>query len=230
MVIKKVLAIIVACAIVGIPIFAYATLDVEEKLATNSTSDEVNVSTVDEVEVMITEPPTEKSTEKPTELLTEPPTEVNTEIVEEITFELETNNPCEPVPPEEPNTGLNSSTSSYTYSLSEDERYIVECLVMGESGYMSYELQVLTAQCILNACLESGLQPSSVMDVYQYYGWNNNPTESVKSAVKDVFDNGYRLTDEPILFFYAPHLCTSSWHESQRYILTQDGIRFFARW
>lgn len=227
MVIKKVLAIIVACAIVGIPIFAYATLNVREKPVTTSTIDEVLISTFDEVKFVATEPPTEK----PTEVVTEAPTEVSTEIPpEEIEVKVENNNPCAPIPPEEPDTGLNSSTSSYTYSLSEDERYIVECLVMGESGYMSYELQVLTAQCILNACLESGLKPSSVMDVYQYYGWNNNPTESVKSAVKDVFDNGYRLTDEPILFFYAPHLCTSSWHESQRYILTQDGIRFFARW
>lgn len=232
MIFKKTLSIILSFVLAGSSALAFATLDVEDVHSVDSsTVDEVYVSTIDEVKALATELPTEKPTEKLTEPPTKAPTEPPTELfAENVELEVENNTPCSPAPPEEPNTGLTPSTSGFAYNLSDDERYIVECLVMGESGYMSYELQVLTAQCILNACLESGLQPSSVMHVYQYYGWNNNPTETVKSAVSAVFDEGYKLTSEPILYFYAPHLCYSSWHESQRYILTQDGIRFFAKW
>lgn len=38
------------------------------------------------------------------------------------------------------------------YSLSDNERRIVECIVMGEAGHQSYRGKVLVAQCILNAC------------------------------------------------------------------------------
>jgi spore germination cell wall hydrolase CwlJ-like protein len=116
------------------------------------------------------------------------------------------------------------------FYLSDYERKVVECIVMGESGGESYHSQVLVAQCILNGCKKEGVQPSVLRTKYRYSGWHNNPTNSVKKAVSDVFDNGYKLTNEPILYFYAPALCTSAWHESQRFVIELDGQRFFAPW
>lgn len=182
-----------------------------------ATVDEIQITTPDEATVAQTEEQTDPPTEAPTEPETDPP------VVEYSSPEVNNGS-------YESSSTLTPSTSNDVFYLSDEERYIAECLVMGESGHNSYELQVLTAQCILNACLADGLQPSQVMSVYQYFGWNNNPTDSVKQAVSAVFSDGYRLTDEPILYFYAPHLCYSDWHESQRYVLTQDGIRFFTRW
>ena len=98
---------------------------------------------------------------------------------------------------------------------------------MGEAGAEPYEGQMLVAQCILNACERDNLLPSEVRMEYKYSGWNENPTDSVKLAVKEVFDNGVKAIDEPILYFYAPAICNSSWHESQVFVVEVGGHRFF---
>ena len=113
------------------------------------------------------------------------------------------------------------------YKLTEEERQVVENIVMGEAGAEPYEGQMLVAQCILNACERDNLLPSEVRVEYKYSGWNENPNDSVKLAVKEVFDNGVKAIDEPILYFYAPDLCNSSWHESQVFVVEVGGHRFF---
>lgn len=113
------------------------------------------------------------------------------------------------------------------YYLTDEERSIVERIVMGESGGESYEGQVLVAQCLLNASLKDGIQPSEVRTKYKYAGWNNNPSESVKRAVSAVFDDGFKITEEPILYFYSPKNCYSGFHESQVFVVEVGGHRFF---
>ena len=113
------------------------------------------------------------------------------------------------------------------YDLTEEERQVVENIVMGEAGSEPYEGQMLVAQCILNACERDNLLPSDVRIEYKYRGWNENPNDSVKLAVKEVFDNGVKAIDEPILYFYAPAICNSSWHESQVFVVEVGGHRFF---
>ena len=117
-----------------------------------------------------------------------------------------------------------------SFFLSDYERWIVECIVMGESGSESYEGQILVAQCIVNACLKDGLQPSEVRTKYKYSGWRENPSESVKDAVSSVFDDGCRLVEECILYFYAPKYSKGSWHETQQFVIEVGGHRFFAEW
>lgn len=116
------------------------------------------------------------------------------------------------------------------YELSDEQRRIVENIVMGESGSESYLGQRLVALCIVNACLKDNILPSEVRVKYQYAGWNENPTDSVKKAVSSVFDDGDLPSDEQILYFYAPKWCKSAWHETQRYIMTEGGHKFFAEW
>ena len=113
------------------------------------------------------------------------------------------------------------------FHLTDYERWVAECIVMGESGGESYEGQILVAQCILNACLKNDIQPSEVKTKYKYSGWKENPTKSVKKAVSVVFDLGEKIVDEPILYFYAPSLCESKWHETQIFIVESGGHRFF---
>lgn len=116
------------------------------------------------------------------------------------------------------------------FYLSDYEREVTEYIVMGESGGEPYDGQVAVAQCILNAALKDGIQPSQVKTKYKYSGWNTNPTESVKEAVSAVFDNGYKITDEKIMYFYAPKYCKSRWHETQKFVTEIGGHRFFAEW
>ena len=101
---------------------------------------------------------------------------------------------------------------------------------MGESEGESYEGQMLVAQCLLNACLRDGLQPSEVRVKYMYAGWNESPSENIKSAVSAVFDDSYKVTDEFILYFYAPKYSKGKWHETQRFVIEVGGHRFFAEW
>lgn len=114
--------------------------------------------------------------------------------------------------------------------LSDYERWVAECIVMGESGGESYNGQILVAQCLLNACLKDNLLPSEVQTKYKYSGWNDSPSDSVKNAVKAVFDDGYKVTNEFILYFYAPKYSQGKWHETQRFIIEVGGHRFFAEW
>ena len=116
------------------------------------------------------------------------------------------------------------------FCLSDYERNVAECIVMGEAGNQSYEGQILVAQCLFNACLKEGLKPSEIKTEYRYSGWHENPSDSVKNAVSAVFDDGYKMTEEFILYFYAPKYSKSKWHESQRFVIEEGGHRFFAGW
>ena len=116
------------------------------------------------------------------------------------------------------------------FYLSDYERQVVEKIVMGEAGGEPYEGQVLVAQCILNASLKDGIQPSEVRTKYKYSGWNENPSDDVKNAVSEVFDRGYKAVDEYILYFYAPKYARGTWHETQKFVIELGGHRFFAEW
>ena len=116
------------------------------------------------------------------------------------------------------------------FYLSDYERWVAECIVMGESGGEPYDGQMAVAQCILNACLKDGLKPSEVRKKYKYSGWNDKPTQSVKTAVSSVFDVGDKITDKFILYFYAPKYVDSKWHETQCFVMQIGGHRFFSEW
>lgn len=116
------------------------------------------------------------------------------------------------------------------HELSDYERWVVEAMVMGEAEGESYTGKLLVAQCILNAMLKDDILPSEVRTKYKYSGWNENPSDDVKNAVSEVFDYGYQVTEEPILYFYAPRWCTSAWHETQRFVIEEGGHKFFAQW
>ena len=149
-----------------------------------------------------------------------------------LAFASEPEEPAEPIPEHTPVVWIEAEPweAPPVFELSAEERRTVECIVMGEAGGESYEGKVLVAQCILNACEKDGIQPSEVRIRYQYSGWNESPSEEVREAVAAVFDDGYTLTDEPILYFYAPAYCNGAWHETQRHVLTEGGHKFFAEY
>ena len=121
-----------------------------------------------------------------------------------------------------------SIESGPRFYLSDYERAELESLVMAESGAESYEGQMGVAQCILDACEKEGKQPSEIAIMYRYTKNRPTPNDSVKEAVRAVFDRGEVITDAKILYFYAPALVYSAWHESQTYVLTVGGHKFFA--
>jgi len=114
------------------------------------------------------------------------------------------------------------------YELSTTERDLVERVVMAESEDEPYEGKMLVCQCILNACRLNNKRPAEIVKQYAYAKRRPEPSESVKKAVTAVFDKGETVTDEAIIYFYAPALVESKFHESQRFVCEIGGHRFFA--
>ncbi len=120
-------------------------------------------------------------------------------------------------------------------SISDEDRYIVECIVAGEAKGESYKGKKLVAQCIYNAMLRDGLSAKEVKSKFQYSGWdedlkstNLEAYNEVKMAISEVFDFGMFEVDDDILYFYAPKYCKGDWHESQRFVIEEGGHKFFA--
>lgn len=122
-------------------------------------------------------------------------------------------------------------------TISAQEQETICYIVAGECGYESFEGKMAVAQCIYNAMKQDGLTASQVRDVYQYAGWKTNlASESpenwaeVEYAVKLVFDYGEKVTEENILWFYAPQYSNGAFHNTQRFVMEIGGHLFYAPW
>lgn len=114
------------------------------------------------------------------------------------------------------------------YYLTADERELICEVVMAESGTEPFDGKMAVSQCILNACEKTGKRPAEIVTEYGYTDRRVEPNAETREAVAAVFDAGETVTDAEILYFYAPELVYSAWHESQTYICTIGGHRFFA--
>ena len=167
--------------------------------------------------------------------------QVDKDVVDEIEIEE-----VEPTPEIESIIPSIQSTVAY-YPLTDDERYLIECIVTGEAGNQPYEGKIAVANCILNAWLKEQTTLNEVLDKYGYKIWtslekfemecmeaygNTDLADEVRAAVSQVFDDGDILNEE-ILWFYAPKWMksgTSEWHESQRFVIEIGNHRFFGTW
>ena len=120
------------------------------------------------------------------------------------------------------------------FNLTEAERKTIQYIVAGEAKGEPMEGKMAVAQCILNGMVKSGWSAERVRIEYQYSGWddeleNVNPEAwaEVVEVVSRVFDDGELISDKPILYFYAPDITSSSWHESLNHAVTIEGHKFF---
>lgn len=127
------------------------------------------------------------------------------------------------------NEALQEKADSATYPLTSAERELICGVVMAEAGGQGVEGQMLVAQCIRNACEIDGIDPATAIERYQYAAPKSEVTDDVKRAVSAVFDEGLGYTDEAIMYFYAPDVVYSAWHETQDYVLMHGDHKFFKR-
>ena len=122
------------------------------------------------------------------------------------------------------------------FNLSDDWRLYIECMVAGEVGGEPYDAMLAVAQCIYNAMLKHDYTPEEVRINYQYVGWKSmdvlaaestDAADNVRRAVSQIFDDEDFITNEPILYFYAPAYGRSDWHEAQEYWDTISNSKFF---
>ena len=113
------------------------------------------------------------------------------------------------------------------YTLTDAERYEIASVVTAETTGEPYAGMMAVAQCILQSCEDDGIRPIKAIKKYSYSPNRPEPSAEALRAVQDVFDFGRVASDEPIKFFYAPALVDSAWHETQDYVMTINGHKFF---
>ena len=113
------------------------------------------------------------------------------------------------------------------YQISDSDRETLWHIVQGEAGGESYEGKLWVATCLLNAMRKNDMSAEEVRVAYQYSGWAETVSDDTKKAVSQVFDFG-DATHDSVLWFYAPKLCESAWHESQQFVAEIGGHRFFS--
>ena len=113
------------------------------------------------------------------------------------------------------------------YELTDAERLLVAQVVEAEAKGEPYAGKVAVAQCILQSCEDDGIRPAEAVKKYDYSSARPNASQEALDAVQAVFDFGEVVTSEPIKYFYAPKETKSEWHESQDYVLTINGHKFF---
>lgn len=113
------------------------------------------------------------------------------------------------------------------YTLTDAERWEIASVITAEAEGEPFAGKVAVAQCVLQTCEDEGLRPAEVFAKYSYAKRRPDPTWEALEAVQAVFDFGHLATSEPIKYFYAPALTSGGWHETQVYVLTINGHKFF---
>ena len=116
------------------------------------------------------------------------------------------------------------------YILSATERDLIERVVSAEAADHDFNGKVLVAQCIRNACEIDEIRPEKAIEAFRYAKPRNDVADGVVEAVSAVFDERFRVTELPILYFYSTAGgFKSEWHETQEYVLSYEDHRFFMR-
>ena len=124
---------------------------------------------------------------------------------------------------------------SYTGSVIElttENRELLERLVMGESGNQGFVGAALVAQTIHDTMLlDNCYDVMTIKQTHEYSGkLDTEPNEDVKKACALIFDDGGMAVKHQLVYFYAPGLVESEFHESQKFVVQYKGHRFFDRW
>ena len=114
------------------------------------------------------------------------------------------------------------------YAMTDAERWEVASVVQAEAGGEPYAGKLAVAQCIFQAVKDDGIRPNEAVVNYNYTKSRPEPSDDAYKAVDEVFLYGRTVTAEPIKYFYSPANTYSKWHESQDFVLTINGHRFFA--
>lgn len=113
------------------------------------------------------------------------------------------------------------------YELTDKERLLVSQVVESEAAGEPYAGKIAVAQCLLQSCEDDGIRPDVAVRKYGYSSARPTASQESLDAVQAVFDFGQTASTEPIKYFYAPEKTKSKWHESQDYVMTINGHKFF---
>lgn len=125
-----------------------------------------------------------------------------------------------------------TSYSSGHIELTDEDRDLLERLCYGEFGGGGFVGASLIAQSVKNAMNVEGF--SSVAEVISEYKYTGSTTSgknlACQQAVKYVFDEDHDAVQHRIMYMYNPYMVSSAFHESQKFILSYEDVRFFDKW
>ena len=168
----------------------------------------------------------EPTTAEPT---TVAPTTVAPTTAEPTTVEPTT---AEPATEEhEVDAAYSSVASGDIIILSPEDRQLIAGIIAGEvDPYDEFGCQLL-AQTLRDNWLRCGCSSAAeVQSCCQYDGYKPFTTDCIEQAISTIFDNGGSVVEGRVYFMYAPALCQSDWHESQRFVVEHGGVRYFGTW
>lgn len=127
---------------------------------------------------------------------------------------------------------IDPTYSGTSVELTTENRYYVEHLVMGEAGNQGFIGAALVAQTIRDTMVdENCYDVLKIKKEHAYAGsLDYEPNEDVLNAVAFIFDRGGMAVQHRLIYFYAPELVSSDFHESQMFIVTYGSHKFFDRW
>ena len=106
----------------------------------------------------------------------------------------------------EDNTGV-ILEEAIIFKITEEEREVIEKVVMAEARGESLEGQMAVAQTIRDRCIERGQDPIEVCTAPNQYATIDMPaTDRVKDAVMFVFDYGHSVFEFPTMYFYQSEM------------------------
>lgn len=120
------------------------------------------------------------------------------------------------------------------YKLTDEERDLVERVIMKEVSGKSRTDALAVAQCIYDRVTMWGGTVEEIIFAKNAFAdptYKYEPTQIIKDAVSDIFDDGERLTVEPLLYFYATRTANpNGFHETQRCLIETNLHRYFGPW
>lgn len=124
-----------------------------------------------------------------------------------------------------------SCVSGDIIRLSPEDRQLIAGIIAGEvDPYDEYGC-LLLAQTLRDNWLRCGCSSAAeVQSCCQYDGYKPFTTDCIEFAIARIFDNGGSVVEGRVYFMYAPALCQSDWHESQRFVVEHGGVRYFGTW
>ena len=117
-------------------------------------------------------------------------------------------------------------------TLTEEDRDLLERLCMGEFGSGGFIGACLIAQSVKDAmCFDGYSSGAEVIRESRYTGSTDMGTnDECRQAVRYIFDENHDAVQHRLMYMYNPRMVQSNFHESQNFILSYSGIRFFDRW
>ncbi len=117
-------------------------------------------------------------------------------------------------------------------TLTDEDRDLLERLCYGEFGTGGFIGACLIAQCVKDAMCFDGI--GSVADVIRDYHYDGSTemgtSEECCQAVRYIFDDNRDAVQHRLMYMYNPYMVQSDFHESNNFILSYAGVRFFDRW